>query len=401
MAATISLAIIIVFMSTLLMLYYKCRSAPRRSLKVAQIPEKSIPQKPMILSTSEFHPSYAKQSNPLPNYKQQLFRAKTIEGIDHRKRVDTTNTSFYSRIGILTSTFEGPGMKDVRSEELKPFQGTATIFYVDELTKRVYAITAAHNLVHYNKKTTRIHRSAGAWFDHRVTSVPWVHKMSPSWFNSASSKSKGEYKIDQIWIHKQHWIHKIEETLETKVDSSTPLDSDKIHMPLGQNPGELTPYDLAIVSFCMNDITVFHRGYNPMLDKLPKKFGGLAIPGYPCKIKRHKDNKCLCEQPLSAKKTPRKRLREIRMGGMFEYDIQTSGGQSGSPIIIKEPETEKKTITEFKIIGIHTFGDDVDDKNGGVKLENNMNHLQWIVESVCDTNEKIKQKKDEVLMFFV
>ena len=311
-------------------------------------------------------------------------------------------------------------------EDIKEaYVGTATVFYDNPNSGRVYAVTCAHNLVHYDPTEDTVHSLKYCWFDRRITKNRQVYCVS---------ESRHKYRIDEHWIHPNY------------------------------DPKEqVSPYDLAIVSFIDDDIffkdssSVQNKSMNQSksfrnyksswedraahnnesalkgmeLDKpleersvasrilstsvapvitavfgltiglgavtggvaveplsmisgaFPASVGfeGIALFGFPQK----KRGELWGEQMDIAPNM----FTDFKDGKMIKYRIHTTGGQSGSAII---KSTEKGT--KWKILGIHTGGKAAD-SNWGIKMT--QSNVQWIQDNVQEIEQAADPSKLTVM----
>lgn len=96
---------------------------------------------------------------------------------------------FTNRIGQMRMTFEGIPNKS--------YVGTATRFQYVPKTKRTYAITCAHNLMHYDHVLKKKHAVKQAWFNQMRCDVPTGMKD----FEKGTGTMDAALSIDKTWIH--------------------------------------------------------------------------------------------------------------------------------------------------------------------------------------------------------
>eukprot|EP01084_Bolivina_argentea_P160952 280227_1 len=313
----------------------------------------------------------------IPNYAQQLqyTKEKIMQGDpDSRKCYDTNEVTALSRIGQLCMLFN-----TTNNNEAKGF-GTATIFYHNPNTKRMYAITCAHNLLHYDAWTDSIWTLKSMWFDRRLTNNYKIY---------SSSKSIKRYIVDETWSHPKYDPKRVlsgfdlaiisfidddqyftqnlnnmnivktftgypeeKSDLEEKSNNSKSGYADRVQRYILTN-NNATDFDflksfiVAALPYCVN-----HSGY--------------SLFGYP----GDKNGELWGEQ--ISKNEANKKLLDVRKNGdMITYTIHTKGGQSGSAIIYSCKDS-------FKIVAIHVTGND--QKNFGVLLTESK--IKWIVQCI-------------------
>ena len=100
------------------------------------------------LQTTDFPKEFENVFNAPPKCQNQSHE-KILNGEkDRRKIYDTNEVTLYSRIGQLRMIYE-----DIK----EAYVGTATVFYDNPNSGRVYAVTCAHNLVHYDPTEDTVH----------------------------------------------------------------------------------------------------------------------------------------------------------------------------------------------------------------------------------------------------
>jgi len=216
------------------------------------------------------------------------------EDEDKRIMIQTKDTpDFFHRIGQLRMDFE-------TNNKTVSYNGTASVFAVDKTTKKAYAVTCAHNLVIYDPLKNTPNYCTAVTFERRKTIA------------KGSSKSIKEYKVSDKWIHPDY-------------DPSKAVDSN----------------DLAIIDFYDDDeyFKDLQESMNGLDDRF-KKEDYTHIYGYPVDKKGE-----LWGQSKPADITLNNE------SNLLQYDIQTTGGQSGSPIIKFTTNTQKIEQISEKIFG--------------------------------------------------
>ena len=104
---------------------------------------------------------------------------------DTRNIIYTKDESFLTRIGQLRMTFNVNGKN-------KSFNGTASVFSIDNDKNLVYAVTCAHNLKYYVALANENVEATSVIFERRQT------------ISQGKSKSIKEYKISEKWIHPKY-----------------------------------------------------------------------------------------------------------------------------------------------------------------------------------------------------
>eukprot|EP01084_Bolivina_argentea_P107059 191451_1 len=351
---------------------------------------------PFCIDTKPFPDRFEESISKLPQYTHHtnFYHEKVFVGEkDKRKIYDTSTVDFNSRIGRLRMIFEDMG---------NCYSGTATVFYNNSKTKRVYAITCGHNLIHYNHLEDRVHLLKHIWFDRRKTNDRILWK---------SSISKHKYEIDSVWIH-------------PKYDAKE----------------SVSAFDLGIVSFIDSD-NFFTRNVNHMnklklggcnyvagnsrkCDKVSRNFDqydfypfeGFSLMGFPGEKNGQLWGETVMKDSRSIAKFQTKVMKQFEKkgGDMLKYRVHTSHGQSGASVVltsrtnyflcrdrIYSDHNQNKLHAHIysdhnqMIYGIHTGGDSTT-LNWGVKI--NQNHKEWILS--CVTSVEINRKRHEILALF-
>ena len=323
---------------------------------------------------------------------------------ERNKSYDNNNIEFYSRIGRLMMTFDDP--IDSNQENIH-FVATATIFYVDDIQRRAYAITAAHNLVLYNDVDKIMHCLKNMSFQRPVTS---------DW------RISQQYDVDEIWIHPKYDATRLtqeydlgivsfrydDDFCQTSVHRESALNS---ILSLSAKP-IINGYRLVhIIVIMMMPIVAFHVAlkivnkeqaayyyyYSPhsfcafiigifvyvwWIRFLFQIWESVSIFGY----NMNDDQLCGDIKFGSSEQI----LNSVKRGNstMFSYEIHATEGQAGS-IIVRV--SGNGTI---KIVGIHTICGA--ERNCGVILS--QENIDWIFNCVaCDG---LDWDKDTILHLF-
>eukprot|EP01084_Bolivina_argentea_P003941 7479_1 len=321
---------------------------------------------------------------------------------DRRTPCDTTNISFYSRIGLLTATFQV-------AENKYRQPGTATVFYVNKESNKAYAITCAHNLIYYSSEGTT-HKAENILFRRQTTQVHIDVNMPQLRDLSTTSTFNKGYKIDNncIWTHPQY-------NPQSKTPDSYDLgivsfeDFDEYFCSKNSELNVLPITESFAISSTINYVSnttkrlvdnlvqepqnfFVNLGSNlmagiPFGDNQPVSyFSGLAIIGYP----DEKQEQLWKEEEISenAVEVYRKECEDYKNGEMIKYKIHTTTGQSGSPIIVGKGDNG------IKIIGIHTSR--YSDSNYGVKL--NEKNIEWIKKRLIMSENTVKNENDDIMI---
>eukprot|EP01084_Bolivina_argentea_P283214 484995_1 len=353
----------------------------------------------VILKTKQFPDKFKNTHKPVPVYQNQNYsQEKILKGEkDRRKVYDTNEITIHSRIGQLCMKFKG--MKSA-------YVGTAAVFYNNRKTKRIYAVTCAHNLAHYDPIKQKMCSLEYVWFDRRITT---------NWSMYARSKSVKTYAIDMKWVHplydpKEHispndlgivsfidddryftnHLYKMRE--QTKCADAGAGMGARAGFPvgffgglaagaavgigaavlplliIGAAGGVLTGYKVGgAIGSGISDGVLYVLGRNNRIE----------LVGYP----GEKNGQLWGEKVYRRTGALDQIFTEFKHGKMMHYKIHTTGGQSGSAILFRS-----------KIIGIHTGGNE-STYNWGVKITKNK--WEWIKKSV----ESVESNQNIMYMF--
>ena len=296
---------------------------------------------------------------------QQKSQEKVLTSQDKRQfralnpKVSQSNPFWYwHQIGLLRLVFE------VEDKKEKVFFGTATVFCVDNKKGCCYALTCAHNLLHYDQFTDNKFYLKKAWFERRLSK--W------SLFSGYTSESFKRYCIVYYDFHEKY------------------------------DPRAVSPstYDIGIIAFY--DPDKFYHDNCHRFGRLPyaKKIAGcgkngiknLYIAGFP------DDKDQLGQLWESTCPEYKSYLKKDKNGDRIDtlaHEMDTHNGQSGSAIVeltlpftgLKNKDNTMADTVDVEIIGVHTDGGY--GENYGVYLSDDLKN--WIKEAIGAVSRTITQ----------
>ena len=276
---------------------------------------------------SEFENVYCGRSQSLkPNTAAEKV---LVAGVDRRQRITVADGMGYPNIGLLRIEFN----------ESTYYTGTASI--VSEHQKSV--LTCAHNVVEYDGIDEKFVYPTAVWFELRKNRTA-----------GTGSEMLKRYKVTNIIVHPQYF----------------------------DNPVSESGFDLAV---CWIDVPKDDHTIKDLMDKFfhDRVFlgyaglsGGSCYIGYTRSLSvvgfpgEYKGEKWGMAADVPKDKNSQPGSFKLQKGEILMYDfIDTSPGQSGSPI-----------ITSSTIVGVHTGGSDIMQKNWGTFIDSDK--LKWIADSL-------------------
>eukprot|EP01084_Bolivina_argentea_P105858 189584_1 len=219
------------------------------------------------------------------------------------------------------------------------YVGTGTIYYIDTAKRVAWVITCAHNIVDIDPTNNKPYYALNVWIDKKETDP-----------KNNKSKSICHVKVSVGFVHPEYF----------------------------ENPISSSGYDLALLTckLSQNDIRILcdDKYIMPVIAATPFDVNRLYLYGYP-----GDKYGLFCGMEGSCKGTGTlfddggyNHWYEFADGGqVITYsDVDTNGGQSGSPIIYKND------IHYHILIGVHTGGSTFKGKNWGTEIHGD--HLGWI-----------------------
>mmetsp|Transcript_64546 Transcript_64546/g.58001 ORF Transcript_64546/g.58001 Transcript_64546/m.58001 type:complete len:348 (+) Transcript_64546:52-1095(+) len=322
---------------------------------------------------------------PRPNKEAAILS----DGEDTRKHLQHRNKeSFLTRIGLLRMDFEV-------DDEIKSFNGTASVFSIDQSKNLVYAITCAHNLKYYDPISNESVEAKQVFFERRDTNTPKEYQMSERWIHPEydAKLAVSKYDLAIIAFKDDGYFENAEQNMKSMDDTS--LDKVHIYGYPGEKSGELwgdsknktfvketrknpdlLQYDIPTTSGQSGSPIIRMTEYKTIDEKI---FGGILLGIFMFIMG-------VCQNfgfTLASSFDIAILVIVIIFGGILYVE------QSKNMNVIP-----KRNVRECKIVGVHTTGNGLG--NIGIKLRKGKDSLGWIKQTVTDS---IKEGEEDLDTF--